>query len=195
MQGKRLRQGKVTVINKKRGKVDCVPCNLVPRSIGTTQWVRGTLSLFAVPACYFRSNPPKNIFIFISGVLLQRPLVPRMSPTPTEPCTALSTFPSTPPSCLTPPFPPQPTQDDPRPKPLAAPTTTSSTIFLAPLPPTTLKEGHFPQLPPSLLHHLPDFRDRHKFGKQKLYVRSLQAELSSSNGKSVSENCGDLDKR
>lgn len=156
----------------------------------------GALSTYSPSPLVISGRIPQRIFLFLFlEYSSNAPLFPECPQHPQSPVQLYQRSLQRPLAVLHPPFPPQPTQDDPRPKPLAEPTTTSPTIFLAPLPPTTLKEGYFPQLPPSLLHHLPDFRDRHKFGKQKSYVRSLQAGLSSSNGKSVSENCGDLDKR
>ena len=69
---------------------------------------------------------------------------------------------------------------NPQPKPLAPPTTTTATIFSAPCSPTALKEETLLQQPTSLLHHVPDFRARRKFGKQIGKFFSLQAELLSS---------------
>ncbi|KAH9993957.1 hypothetical protein BJV77DRAFT_327690 [Russula vinacea] len=106
MQGKRLRQGKVTVINKKRGKVDCVPCNLVPRSIGTTQWVRGTLYLFAVPACYFRSNPQRIFLFLFLEYSSNAPLFPECPQHPQSPVRLYQRSLQRPLAVLHPPFPP-----------------------------------------------------------------------------------------
>ena len=84
-------KGKVTVINKKRGESRMRPMQFgAPLNWNNSVivWVRGTLSLFTVPACYFPSNPPKNFLFLFLEYPSTIPLVPRVPPTPAEPCTA-----------------------------------------------------------------------------------------------------------
>lgn len=153
----------------------------------THPWVRGTHFLFTVPTCSFPSNVPESIFIFFR---LKYPsyvcLSSEHSQHPQSPVRFLTTLPSTRPNYLTPPFPP-PTQDDPRPKPLPALTTISTTTFSAPFTRPHKKKGYFPSYHTSSCITSQIFATAIILGN-KLYVLLVQAELSSSLGESVPEN-------
>jgi hypothetical protein len=90
-----------------------------------------------------------------------------------------------------PPSPP-PTQGETSTQAASAPYHNHRHNIFCPLSPTALKENTLLQLPPSLLHHVPYFQDRHKFGKQ--IGTFFPSKLSSHRqfGELASENCGDL---
>ena len=138
------------------------------RSIGGPQnnaWVRGTHSLFTVPPFLACRISQRTVFVFFRlEYPSYAPLPPSCSQHPQGPVQLSTTLSSTPPNCLT-----SPLTDagssmilDPRRSRLPQP----HYNILCPLSRTSLKERTGPQLPPPLLHYLPNYRDRHKFVKQ-----------------------------
>ena len=171
-----------------------VPCNLVPRSIGGLHpWVRGSHFLFTVPCNSPARFFPRRIFYFFDWNTPQHLLVPQMSAIPAEPLNSFQqrslqrsrTVSDVPPS-------PHRHRINPQLKPLHTAYHIHRHNVLCPRSPTALREETLLQLPPFLLHHVPDFCARHKFGKQ---IGTFFPSKQSSNcqfGESSSENCGDL---
>ena len=133
------------MINKGR-KVDCVPCNLVPRSIG---WAPNNSAMLGLGALTSYSPSPlcsfcQRIFLFFIEIPPNVALSHKCPQHPQSPVQLSTMFPSTPPELShTPPFAPTTAGVTLNTSPLPPLATTAATIFSVPFsrPP---KQGHFP---------------------------------------------------